>query len=67
MIVSPVTVKDVIAVASDVGEREQGVELFYDFAVTPYLNMTPDIQFIDNGLPGARDSWVIALRAYLRI
>lgn len=28
-------------------DHEQGVELFYNIAVTPWLQLTPDLQFID--------------------
>ena len=28
-------------------EHEQGVELFYNIAVTPWLHVTPDLQFVD--------------------
>jgi porin len=28
-------------------DQEQGVELFYNIAVTPWLHVTPDLQFID--------------------
>ncbi len=30
-------------------EHGQGVELFYNIAVTPWLHVTPDLQFIDAG------------------
>jgi len=30
-------------------DHEQGVELFYNIAVTPWLHVTPDLQFIDAG------------------
>ncbi|MCH7914992.1 MAG: carbohydrate porin [Deltaproteobacteria bacterium] len=30
-------------------EHEQGVELFYNIAVTPWLHVTPDLQIIDAG------------------
>jgi porin len=29
-------------------DHEQGVELFYNVAVTPWLHVTPDLQFIDS-------------------
>lgn len=48
-------------------EDEQGLELFYDFALTNYLRVAPDLQFINNGIRGAQDSWVVALRAYLAL
>ena len=28
-------------------DHEQGVELFYNFSVTPWLRVTPDLQFVD--------------------
>ena len=28
-------------------DHEQGVELFYNIAVTPWLHVTPDLQFVD--------------------
>jgi len=30
-------------------DHEQGVELFYNIAATPWLHVTPDLQFIDAG------------------
>ena len=30
-------------------DHEQGVELFYNIAVTPWLHLTPDMQFVDAG------------------
>jgi porin len=30
-------------------DHEQGVELFYNIAITPWLHVTPDLQFIDAG------------------
>ncbi len=30
-------------------DHEQGVEMFYNIAVTPWLHVTPDLQFIDAG------------------
>ncbi len=35
-------------------KHEQGVELFYNIAVTPWLHVTPDLQFIDAGRDKAR-------------
>ena len=29
-------------------DHEQGVELFYNIAVTPWLHVTPDLQFVDS-------------------
>jgi porin len=30
-------------------DHEQGLELFYNIAITPWLHLTPDLQFIDAG------------------
>ena len=30
-------------------DHEQGVELFYNIAITPWLHVTPDLQFVDAG------------------
>jgi porin len=30
-------------------DHEQGVELFYNVAITPWLHLTPDLQFVDAG------------------
>ncbi len=48
-------------------DDEHGVELFYDFAITPTFSLTPDVQFINGGFPGSSDAWVVALRAFIRI
>lgn len=41
----------------------QGVELFYNFAATPWLHITPDIQIIDPSRRGVDDAFVFGLRA----
>lgn len=42
---------------------EVGAEMFYNFALSPTLNVSPDIQLIDSGLPKADTTWVVGLRA----
>jgi porin len=45
-----------------------GVELYYNFQVTPWMNVTPDIQFIQPGNRRiAEDSFVYGLRMNLSI
>ena len=40
---------------------EQGVEVFYNFQITPWLTITPDLQVIfDPGADSRRDSAVVA-------
>ena len=45
-----------------------GVEMFYNFQVTPWLNVTPDVQYI---LPGNRaiadDAFVYGLRVNMTL
>ncbi len=45
-------------------DRETGIELYYRIAVLPWLDVTPDAQFIlDPGARGtARNAWVFSLR-----
>ena len=40
----------------------QGVELYYNIHATPWLRITPDIQFIDSGFDSVDDAWVLGLR-----
>jgi porin len=43
--------------------NEQGVELFYNAAITPWFTLTADIQAIDPALSGARSAFLFGLRA----
>jgi porin len=43
-------------------EDEQGVELFYNIAVTPWLHVTPDLQIIDPARKSVDTDWVLGLR-----
>lgn len=43
-------------------DTEWGMELFYNIAITPWLQFTPDLQYIQSGLPGVDDSVVLAMR-----
>jgi len=44
---------------------ERGAELFYNYAVRPWLRLTPDVQIVRQGLPG-RTAVVGAVRAEVR-
>lgn len=39
---------------------EQGVELYYNIAITPWLHLTPDLQIIDPGRHRFSDTAVVA-------
>lgn len=44
---------------------EWGMEAYYNLAITPWLQFSPSIQYIESGLPGVDDSVVIATRLQL--
>lgn len=46
-------------------DREVGGELFYSFAVTPWLQVTLDAQVIDSALPSSDTAWVLGIRTRL--
>ena len=45
---------------------EEGVEIYYSCAVTPWLHVTPDLQYIDPASGGKSNAFVAALRARIR-
>jgi porin len=45
--------------------NEQGVEVYYNLAVTPWFELSADVQFIDGGLFDSDDAIVGALRGRL--
>ena len=44
---------------------EWGMEAYYNIAVTPWLQITPDIQYIKSGLPSVNDSVVLGTRVQM--
>lgn len=38
------------------------MEVFYNFALTPWLQISPDLQYIQSGLPGVDDALMIGTR-----
>jgi porin len=43
-------------------DNEQGVEAYYNIAVTPWLKITPDLQVISPLRDGVNCTWVAGLR-----
>ena len=43
----------------------QGVEAFYDIALTPWLHLTPDVQWIQPSQDRVDDSWIVGIRLYM--
>jgi len=48
-------------------DDEQGVEVFYNFALAPSLFLAADVQYVDTGLNFADDAWVGQLRLFTRL
>jgi porin len=45
-----------------------GVEVFYNFQVTPWLNVTPDVQFVSPGNRAiADDAFIYGLRVSMTL
>ena len=42
-----------------------GVELFYNCAVTPWFQLTPNLQVINGGVPNSDTAVIVGLRANL--
>jgi hypothetical protein len=45
---------------------EVGVEAFYNFAITPYLQLSPDVQWISQGINSSDDAVVLGTRLNIR-
>jgi porin len=48
-------------------DDEQGAEVFYNFALTPALFLSADLQYVDTGLEFSDDAWVAQLRLFVRL
>jgi porin len=44
-------------------QDEQGLEIYYNFAVTSWLHLSPDLQYIDPASGGKSNAFMAALRA----
>lgn len=49
------------------GDHGQGVELFYNFAATPWLHITPDLQIIDPARTDVDTALVFGVRASMEL
>jgi carbohydrate-selective porin OprB len=43
-------------------DTEWGLELFDNLAITPWLQLSPSLQYIESGLPGVDESIVVTTR-----
>ena len=49
-------------------QNPTGVEIFYNFQVTPWLNVTPDVQYVRPGLGRlAKDAFIYGLRVNMKL
>jgi porin len=48
-------------------DDETGIEAFYNFAITPWLQLSADVQWIDPGIKASDDdTWVLGTRLFTR-
>ncbi len=47
-------------------ENEVGLEAFYNFAITPWLQITADFQWVDPGIAGTDDAVVLGSRIFMQ-
>jgi porin len=45
---------------------EVGLEAFYNFAITPWLQLSADAQWISPGIRSSDDAWVLGTRLNIR-
>ncbi len=58
--------KDDSPILNGLLEDEIGYEAYYNFAVTPWMQVSADVQWIDQGIKGSDDAWVFGTRLNLR-
>ncbi len=46
---------------------EQGVEIYYEVEITPWFNVTPDLQIVDPGLSASDTAVILGLRGNIRL
>ncbi len=49
-----------------VRQDEQGMEVFYNYAITPWLRVTANLQWVDPFEPQKKNAWIGALRTQVR-
>lgn len=59
--------KDASVLLDGLMDDEVGYEAFYNFAITPWAQITADVQYIDQGIETSDEAWVFGSRLTLRI
>ena len=55
-----------LVLVGDVLDDEVGVEAFYNYAISPALTLTADVQWIDPGIKATDNTWVLGTRLFTR-
>jgi porin len=59
--------KDASLILDFLADDEFGLEAYYNFAVTPWLQISADVQWVDQGISTSDDAWVVGSRLTLRL
>jgi porin len=51
--------------ALGIGSSAQGVEIYYNYTVTPYFRLTPDLQIVEPAIEVGTTALILGLRAQL--
>ena len=54
------------AIIGDALDSEFGLEAFYNYAITPWLQLSGDVQWIDPGIKSNDDVWVLGTRLFIQ-
>ncbi|MCA9269112.1 MAG: carbohydrate porin, partial [Planctomycetales bacterium] len=49
------------------GDHGQGVECYYNYAATPWMNISPDVQILDPARRGVDTAFVLGVRVNIRL
>ena len=58
--------QDASLILNELLDDELGFEAYYNFAVTPWLQVSADVQWVDQGISTSDDAWVVGSRLTLR-
>jgi len=58
--------KDASLILDAVMQDEVGLEVYYNFAITPWAQLSADIQWVNQGLSTSDNAWIMGTRLNLR-
>lgn len=47
-------------------DNETGIEGYYNFAITPWLQLSADLQYISPGIRDSKNAWIVGSRLFTR-